>query len=50
MTEALIGFIAIFGLALLRMPLAFSMGLVGVVGVWRTFYPVQAAPEDEVHP
>jgi hypothetical protein len=26
------------------------MGLVGVVGVWRTFYPVQPAPEDEVHP
>ena len=33
MTEALLGFIAIFGLALLRMPLAFSMGLVGVVGI-----------------
>jgi hypothetical protein len=27
--EALIGFAAIFGLALLRVPLAFSMGLVG---------------------
>jgi hypothetical protein len=26
------------------------MGLVGVVGVWRTFFPVQPAPEDEVHP
>ena len=36
MTEALIGFIAIFGLALLRMPLAFSMGLVGVVGIGLT--------------
>jgi C4-dicarboxylate transporter DctM subunit len=35
-TEALIGFIAIFGLALLRMPLAFSMGLVGVVGIGLT--------------
>ena len=36
MTEALIGFIAIFALALLRMPLAFSMGLVGVVGIGLT--------------
>ncbi len=36
MTEALIGFIAIFGLALLRMPLAFSMGLVGIVGIGLT--------------
>jgi C4-dicarboxylate transporter DctM subunit len=31
--EALLGFAAIFGLALLRVPLAFSMGLVGVVGI-----------------
>ncbi len=36
MTEALIGFAAIFALALLRMPLAFSMGLVGVVGIGLT--------------
>ena len=36
MTEALIGFIAIFGLALLRMPLAFSMGIVGIVGIGLT--------------
>jgi tripartite ATP-independent transporter DctM subunit len=36
LTEALIGFIAIFGLALLRMPLAFSMGLVGIVGIGLT--------------
>jgi tripartite ATP-independent transporter DctM subunit len=35
-TEALIGFIAIFGLALLRMPLAFSMGIVGIVGIGLT--------------
>jgi C4-dicarboxylate transporter, DctM subunit len=35
-TEALIGFAAIFALALLRMPLAFSMGLVGVVGIGLT--------------
>jgi tripartite ATP-independent transporter DctM subunit len=34
--EALIGFIAIFALALLRMPLAFSMGLVGIVGIGLT--------------
>jgi C4-dicarboxylate transporter, DctM subunit len=32
-TEALIGFLAIFGLALLRFPLAFSMGLVGLIGI-----------------
>jgi tripartite ATP-independent transporter DctM subunit len=35
-TEALIGFLAIFGLALLRMPLAFSMGIVGIVGIGLT--------------
>ncbi|MEN9671489.1 MAG: Sialic acid transporter permease protein SiaT [Pseudomonadota bacterium] len=33
MIEALIGFVAIFVLALLRLPLAFSMGLVGAVGI-----------------
>ncbi|MBK7654527.1 MAG: TRAP transporter large permease [Betaproteobacteria bacterium] len=36
MIEALIGFGAIFGLALLRVPLAFAMGLVGVVGIGLT--------------
>ncbi|MEY4536657.1 MAG: Sialic acid transporter permease protein SiaT, partial [Pseudomonadota bacterium] len=36
MIEALIGFVAIFALALLRMPLAFSMGLVGIVGIGLT--------------
>jgi tripartite ATP-independent transporter DctM subunit len=35
-TEALLGFLAIFALALLRMPLAFSMGLVGVIGIGLT--------------
>jgi tripartite ATP-independent transporter DctM subunit len=35
-TEALLGFFAIFALALLRMPLAFSMGLVGVIGIGLT--------------
>ncbi len=33
MTEALVGFALIFGLALLRVPLAFAMGLVGVGGM-----------------
>jgi tripartite ATP-independent transporter DctM subunit len=32
-TEALIGFAAVFALALLRVPLAFAMGLVGFVGL-----------------
>ncbi len=33
MTEALLGFAAVFVLALLRIPLAFAMGAVGVVGL-----------------
>jgi C4-dicarboxylate transporter, DctM subunit len=33
MTEALLGFGAVFVLALLRMPLAFAMGLVGFIGL-----------------
>jgi C4-dicarboxylate transporter DctM subunit len=33
MTEALLGFAAVFVLALLRVPLAFAMGSVGVVGL-----------------
>jgi tripartite ATP-independent transporter DctM subunit len=33
MTEALLGFGAVFALALLRIPLAFAMGLVGFVGL-----------------
>ncbi len=36
MTEALIGFVAIFALALLRVPLAFSMGVVGIAGMGMT--------------
>ncbi len=36
MTAALIGFAAIFLLALLRLPLAFAMGLVGIVGMGLT--------------
>ena len=33
MTEALLGFAAIFALAFMRIPLAFAMGIVGVVGM-----------------
>ena len=33
MTEALLGFGAVFVLALLRVPLAFAMGLTGLVGL-----------------
>jgi C4-dicarboxylate transporter, DctM subunit len=33
MTEALLGFAAVFALALLRVPLAFAMGLAGVIGL-----------------
>lgn len=33
MTEALVGFACVFALALLRVPLAFAMGLVGFVGL-----------------
>ena len=36
MTEALLGFGAIFVLAILRVPLAFAMGIVGVVGMGLT--------------
>ena len=32
MTEALVGFAAVLGLVLLRMPIAFAMGLVGMLG------------------
>jgi C4-dicarboxylate transporter, DctM subunit len=49
--EALIGFIAIFALALLRMPLAFSMGLVGIVGIGLTrgWDPALASTAQVVH-
>ncbi len=36
MTEALTGFACIFILALLRLPLAFAMGMVGIVGIGLT--------------
>jgi C4-dicarboxylate transporter, DctM subunit len=49
--EALIGFVAIFALALLRMPLAFSMGLVGIVGIGLTrgWDPALASTAQVVH-
>ena len=51
MIEALIGFAAIFALALLRMPLAFSMGLVGIVGIGftRGWDPALASTAQVVH-
>ena len=51
MIEALIGFAAIFALALLRMPLAFSMGLVGIVGIGLTrgWDPALASAAQVVH-
>ena len=51
MIEALLGFFAIFALALLRMPLAFSMGLVGVVGIGLTrgWDPAFASTAQVVH-
>ncbi len=51
MIEALLGFIAIFALALLRMPLAFSMGLVGIVGIGLTrgWAPALASTAQVVH-
>jgi C4-dicarboxylate transporter, DctM subunit len=36
MTEAILGFACIFGLALLRVPLAFAMGIVGITGIGLT--------------
>jgi C4-dicarboxylate transporter, DctM subunit len=49
--EALLGFVAIFALALLRMPLAFSMGLVGIVGIGLTrgWVPALASTAQVVH-
>jgi C4-dicarboxylate transporter, DctM subunit len=49
--EALLGFVAIFALALLRMPLAFSMGLVGIVGIGMTrgWDPALASTAQVVH-
>lgn len=46
MTEALLGFVAVFALALLRVPLAFAMGFVGFVGLGlvRGWAPPPLAP------
>ena len=51
MIDALLGFAAIFGLALLRMPLAFSMGMVGIVGIGLTrgWMPALASTAQVVH-
>jgi C4-dicarboxylate transporter DctM subunit len=49
MTASLIGFAAIFILALLRVPLAFAMGLVGFVGVgWLISWPAAFANVSQV--
>ncbi len=49
MIEALIGFGAIFALALLRVPLAFAMGAVGFVGLgWLRGWPATAASAAQV--
>ena len=51
MTEALIGFAAIFLLALARVPLAFAMGIVGFAGLWLTrgWIPALASTAQVVH-
>jgi C4-dicarboxylate transporter, DctM subunit len=50
-TESLLGFAAIFALALLRVPLAFAMGLVGVIGMGLTrgWMPAVASVAQVVH-
>jgi C4-dicarboxylate transporter, DctM subunit len=49
--ESLLGFAAIFALALLRVPLAFAMGMVGVVGIGLTrgWMPALASTAQVVH-
>jgi C4-dicarboxylate transporter, DctM subunit len=51
MIEALVGFGAIFALALLRVPLAFAMGLVGVagIGLLRGWQPALASTAQVVY-
>lgn len=51
MTQALIGFAAIFVLALLRVPLAFAMGLVGLagIGLTRGWQPAMASAAQVVY-
>jgi C4-dicarboxylate transporter, DctM subunit len=49
--ESLLGFVAIFAMALLRVPLAFAMGIVGVVGIGLTrgWLPALASTAQVVH-
>jgi C4-dicarboxylate transporter, DctM subunit len=49
--ESLLGFAAIFAMALLRVPLAFAMGIVGVVGIGLTrgWMPALASTAQVVH-
>lgn len=51
MTAALVGFAAIFALALLRVPLAFAMGLVGFAGIGLTlgWQPAMASASQVVY-
>ena len=51
MTEALLGFLAIFVLALLRVPLAFAMAIVGIVGmgITRSWQAAFASTAQVVH-
>ncbi len=51
MIESLLGFAAIFALALLRVPLAFAMGIVGVagIGLTRGWLPALASTAQVVH-
>ena len=51
MTEALLGFACIFGLALLRVPLAFAMGIVGIagIGLTRGWQPAMASAAQVVY-
>lgn len=51
MTEALLGFGAIFALALMRVPLAFAMGLVGFagIGLTRGWTPALASTSQAVY-
>ena len=51
MTEALLGFAAIFALAIIRVPLAFAMGLVGFagMGLTRGWHPALASAAQVVY-
>ncbi len=51
MIESLLGFAAIFTLALLRVPLAFAMGIVGIagIGLTRGWLPALASTAQVVH-